>query len=59
MVAAGMGLLAVGLWLAVRYLPRLPLSRLGAAVAALSDKLRELRRPALPERLNPGNSAGE
>ena len=59
MVAAGMSLLAVLLWLAVRYLPRLPLSRLGAATAALGAKLRELRRPALPERLNPGSNAGE
>ncbi len=59
MVAAGLALLGVLLWLAVRYLPRLPLSRLGAAAAALGAKLRELRRPALPERLNPGSSAGE
>lgn len=57
--AGGLGLLAVLLWLGGRYLPRLPLSRLGSALAAVRGKIRQLRKPALPERLNPGNSAGE
>ena len=57
--AAGLGLLAVILCLAGKYLPRLPLSRWGSALAAVRGTIRQLRKPALPERLNPGSSAGE
>ncbi len=59
LAAAGLGLLAVILWLAGKYLPRLPLSRWGSALAAVRGTIRQLRKPALPERLNPGSSAGE
>ena len=57
--AGGLGLLGILLWLAGRYLPRLPLSRLASALAMVRGKLHELRKPALPERLNPGGNAGE
>lgn len=58
-VAAGVVLLAALLALARRYWPRLPLQRLLGVFAVLRRKVRQLRRPALPERLNPGSSAGE
>lgn len=53
---AGLGLL---LWLAWRYLPRLPLGRVSVWAGSVRQTLRELRKPALAERLNPGNNAGE
>jgi hypothetical protein len=59
LAAGGLGLLAVLLWLAGKYLRRSPLSGLGTALAAVRGKIHALRKPALPERLNPGNSAGE
>ena len=60
LLAAGtVALLAVLFWLAQRYLPGLPLARLGAVLAIPWRQLRQLRKPALPERLNPGGSAGE
>ena len=59
LAAGALGVLVVLLWLAGRYLPRLPLSRLGAALAALRRQIHDLRKPALPVRLNPDSSAGE
>jgi BatD DUF11 like domain len=59
LAAAGLALLALLVWLARRYLPGLPWARLGAAFATPWRQLRQLRKPALPERLNPGSSAGE
>jgi hypothetical protein len=59
LAAAGLALLALLYWLARRYLPGLPLARLGAAFAKPWRQLRQLCKPALPERLNPGSSAGE
>lgn len=57
LLAAGtLALLAVLFWLARRYLP---LARLGAVLAIPWRQIRQLRKPALPERLNPGGSAGE
>lgn len=59
MAAGGLALLAISLWLARRYLPRVPLARLTSALAVAWGKVRALRKPALPERLNPGGTAGE
>jgi hypothetical protein len=59
LAAAGLVLLALLIWLARRYLPGLPLARLGAAFAKPWRQLRQLRKPALRKRLNPGSSAGE
>lgn len=58
-LAAGLIGLGLLLWLGWRYLPRLPLGKVSARVAALRQTLRELRKPALAERLNPGSNAGE
>jgi hypothetical protein len=55
----GLVLLAGIGWLLYKWLPRLPLARFTAAVSALWRQLQALRKPALPERLNPGSSAGE
>jgi hypothetical protein len=52
-------LLAGLLWLASKWLPRLPLARFTRTLSDLWQQLQALRKPALPERLNPGNSAGE
>ncbi len=59
LAAGGLVLLVVLLWLAGKCLPRLPLSRLGNALAALRERIHALRKPALPKRLNPGGNAGE
>ena len=60
-LALGGGALALALllWLAWRYLPRLPLAWAAARCAALWQLLCRLRRPALPATLNPGSNAGE
>jgi hypothetical protein len=55
----GLLLCALMVWLALRYLPRLPAERLHQTCAALLQRLRDLRKPALPQRLNPGGNAGE
>jgi len=57
--AAGLLLLAGALWLAWRLLPRLPLARLKNAAVSGWRRLRALREPGLPRRLNPGSNAGE
>ncbi len=57
--AGGIVLLALVLWLARKLLARIPLGALAAAIGAGWQKLQDLRKPALPERLNPGSSAGE
>jgi hypothetical protein len=57
--AGGLVLLGILVWLARRYLPELPVGRFGSALALPWRKFQALRKPALPERLNPGNSAGE
>lgn len=61
LLTAGGGLLLCALltWLAWRFLPGLPIARLRRAVAAGLQQLRELRKPALPQQLNPGSNAGE
>lgn len=59
MAAGGLALLVISLWLARRYLPRVLLVRLTSALAAAWGKVLALRKPALPERLNPGGTAGE
>jgi hypothetical protein len=55
----GFVLLAGLLWLATKWLPRLPLARCTRTLSDLWQQLQALRKPALPERLNPGSSAGE
>ena len=52
-------LLAILFRLARRLLPEVPLARWASALAWPWRKIQQLRRPALPERLNPGGSAGE
>ncbi|MCB1699412.1 MAG: BatD family protein [Halioglobus sp.] len=59
LVAGGLVLLAAVLWLIWLYLPRISSGRLGRGLAALRRQLDAMRKPALPERLNPGSSAGE
>jgi hypothetical protein len=59
MAAGGVVLLIVVLWLARKLLTRLPLAPVAAAIAAGWKRLQDLRKPALPERLNPDNNAGE
>ncbi len=55
LAAGGVVLLILALWLARKLLARLPLAALAAGWKTLMD----LRKPALPERLNPDSSAGE
>jgi hypothetical protein len=58
-LAAGLVLLAGMVWLARKWLGRLPVARCGAALSALWQQLLELRKPGLPRRLNPDSSAGD
>lgn len=55
----GLLLLAILGWLGWKFLPRLPLQRLGSALASLQTRLQNLRKPALPGQLNPGSNAGD
>jgi hypothetical protein len=57
--AAGLAALGGLLWLARRYLPRLPLAKLAAGVRTAWRRLCDLRKPALARQLNPGSNAGE
>ena len=50
---------AVLLRLAWAVLPRLPVAKGLQALSALAKRARALGKPALPERLNPGSSAGD
>ena len=59
LLGLGLALFAVLLWLASKVWQRIPLARLHDALAAPVRKVVELRKPALPEKLNPGSSAGE
>lgn len=58
---AGSALVVLGLfaWLARRLLPRLPWDAMAGAARTVRERFAALRRPALPDRLNPGGSAGE
>jgi hypothetical protein len=51
--------LLLAVWISWKWLPRLPLRRACDLVARYWHRLRALREPALPRRLNPGNSAAE
>ena len=55
----GLVLLAVVLQLARIFVPRLPLAKTTAALSRFWLQLQALRKPALPERLNPGGNAGD
>lgn len=57
--AGAVVLLLLAIWLARKLLAKLPIAPLVAAVAALWQTLLNLRKPALPERLNPDSSAGD
>lgn len=57
--ALGLLALAALAWLASKWLPLLPLGRVAAIFSRLWQQLGELRKPALPSRLNPDNSAGD
>ena len=59
LAGAAVVLLILALWLARKLLARLPLAPLVAAISAGWKILQELRKPALPERLNPDSNAGE
>jgi hypothetical protein len=59
LAALGLVILFGALWLARRLLPRLPLAQLAAAARRCWRRLRALREPGLPRRLNPGSNAGE
>ena len=64
LVSMAWGLLALALTAAlavtiVRLTPSLPWHRVSDSWVSVRARLRELRQPALPERLNPGSSAGE
>jgi hypothetical protein len=59
LAAGGVVLLIFVLWLARKLLVRLPLAPVAAAIATWWKTLLDLRKPALPERLNPDSSAGE
>lgn len=59
LATGGIVLLILALWLARKLLTRLPLAALTAAPAAGWKTVMDLRKPALPERLNPDSSAGE
>ena len=58
-VLIGLILLSGIAWLLKKWLPRLPLAQFTSTLSDLWQQLKALRKPALPERLNPGNSAGE
>lgn len=58
-VLIGLILLSGIAWLLKKWLPRLPLAQFTSTLSLLWQQLKALRKPALPERLNPGNSAGE
>lgn len=58
-LAAGLLMITILAWLGWKYLPRIPLQRLRAALSNVGQKLADLRKPALPRNLNPGSNAGE
>lgn len=56
---AAAALLALALWLLVRFWPTGHLVKCRRWLAYAWQQLMDLRKPALPERLNPGSSAGD
>lgn len=56
LLLAGLGALALALWLAYILLPRLPLEHARSWLRAARQVIDELRQPALPDELNPGSS---
>jgi len=61
LLAALVGLLTLAgfVWLARKWLSRLPLARATSQLSSWWQQLKALRRPALPEQLNPGSNAGD
>ena len=59
MVAGAVLVLILALWLARKFLARLPIAPLMAAIHAGWKTLQDLRKPALPQRLNPDSNAAE
>ena len=59
LAAGGVLLLILALWLVRKLLARLPLAPLMAAINAGWKTLQDLRKPALPQRLNPDSNAAE
>ena len=57
--ALAIGLLFALIVLVARVTPSLPWHRISEAWTGAAARIRQLRKPALPQRLNPGNSAGE
>ena len=58
-VLAGLLLLGILVWIARRLLPQLPIQRLSRLLHTGWHHLQALRRPALPQKLNPDSSAGD
>jgi hypothetical protein len=59
LLLTALGSLLVAAWAAYVLLPGLPLGRYRAWLKLQWRRLADLRKPALPERLNPGSSAAE
>ena len=55
----GAAFIAAILWLLFRLLPRIPAAAIVAPLLKAASKLNQMRKPALPDRLNPDSSAGE
>lgn len=47
------------IWLVYKRAPRLPIAKVTTPLKRAARKLNQMRKPALPENLNPDNSAGE
>ena len=55
----GAAFIAAILWLLFRLMPRIPLAAIVAPRLKAARRLNQMRKPALPSRLNPDSSAGE
>ncbi|MBE9539969.1 MAG: BatD family protein [Proteobacteria bacterium] len=57
--ALGAAFIGAILWLFYRRIPRIPIAAIVAPLGTALRKLNQMRKPALPSRLNPDSSAGE
>ena len=55
----GVFALVIFIWLVRHWLPRMPISRITTRLKKALRWFKQLRKPALPDKLNPDNSAGE
>lgn len=58
-ILAGAVMLALTLWLIARFWPSQQVAKWAGVLASLWQALRDLRKPALPDQLNPGSNAGD